>query len=273
MKFVLGAVVFYGVLVGALYLIQRSMMYFPWPEAPVLAESGVPEMRPVRYATADGLTLASWYHPARAGQPTLVLFHGNAGHLGHRGYKARFFLDAGWGVLLVGYRGFGGNPGRPTETGLYADGRAALAYLAGSAVPPARIVLYGESLGTGVAVHLAQEAARAGRPVGAVVLEAPYTSLAAAAQVHYPYLPAYWLVRDRYASIDKIAEIGAPVMIIHGARDQIIPERFGREIFAAAREPKSALWLAKADHNDIYGQDGVVGAVTSFVRRHLGPAN
>ncbi len=271
-KFVLGAVVFYGILVGALYLIQRSMMYFPWSDAPVPAESGVPEMRPVRLVTADGLTLTSWYHPARTGQATLVFFHGNAGHIGHRGFKARMFLDAGFGVFLVGYRGFGGNPGRPNESGLYADGRAALAYLAGSGVPPARVVLYGESLGTGVAVQLAHEAARAGAPVGAVVLEAPYTSVAAAAQVHYPYLPAYWLVKDRYASIDKIADIDAPLMVIHGTRDQIIPERFGREIFAAASEPKTALWLPKADHNDIY-EHGAAGAITDFVRRRLGGGN
>lgn len=268
-KFALGAVVFYGVLIAALYLIQRSMMYFPWSDTPVPAESGVPEMRPVHLVTADGLTLTSWYHPARAGQATLVFFHGNAGHIGHRGFKARFFLDVGFGVFLVGYRGFGGNPGRPNEAGLYADGRAALAYLADSGVPPARVALYGESLGTGVAVQLAHEAARVGTPVGAVVLEAPYTSVAAAAQFHYPYLPAYWLVKDRYASIDKIADIGAPLMVIHGTHDQIIPERFGREVFAAAREPKMALWLPKADHNNIFEQ-GAATTITDFVRRCLG---
>jgi hypothetical protein len=271
MKFVLGAVVFYGVLVGALYLIQRSMMYFPWPDVPVPAESGVPEMRPVRLTTADGFALTSWYRPAPSGQPTVVFFHGNAGHIGHRGFKARIFLDAGFGLVLVGYRGFGGNPGRPNEAGLYADGRAVLAFLVGSGVPLARIALYGESLGSGVAVHLAHEAARDGAPIGAVVLEAPFSSVAAAAQYHYPYLPAYWLVKDRFASIDKIADIRAPLLVIHGARDQVIPERFGREIFAAAREPKESLWLPQADHNNVF-EHGVAGAVTAFIRRRLGEA-
>lgn len=269
---VFGAVIGYGVLIGALYLIQRSMMYFPWAEVPVPAESGVPEMRPVRFTTADGLSLTSWYHPAPSGRPTVVLFHGNAGHIGHRGFKARVFLDGGFGIVLVGYRGFGGNPGRPNEEGLYADGRAALAFLVRSGVPLARVALYGESLGTGIAVHLASEAARDGTPVGAVILEAPFSSMGAAAQHHYPYLPAYWLVKDRYASVDKIADIRAPLFVIHGTRDQIIPERFGREIFAAAREPKESLWLPQADHNNLFDQ-GVAAAVTSFIRRRMGDAH
>lgn len=269
-KFVLGAVVFYGVLVGVLYLIQRAMMYYPWSDVPVPAESGVPEMRPVRLATADGLTLTSWHAPASAGQPTIVFFHGNAGHIGHRGFKARGILDAGFGLVLVGYRGFGGNPGRPNEAGLYADGRAALAFLAAQGIANGRIVLYGESLGSGVATQLAFEAARGGNPVGAVVLEAPFSSMAAAAQHHYPYLPAYWLVKDRYASIDKISNIGAPLLVVHGERDGVVPIRMGREIFAAAREPKEALWVAKADHNDLF-EHGIGPAVVAFIGRHLKP--
>lgn len=267
-KFVLGAVVFYGVLVGVLYFIQRSMMYFPWPEAPIPASSGVPEMRPVKLATADGLTLTSWYLPAPAGRPTIVFFHGNAGHIGHRGIKGRAFLDAGFGLVLVGYRGFGGNPGRPNEPGLYADGRAALLFLAQSGVSAEQLVLYGESLGSGVATQLAFEAAKDGKPVGAVVLEAPFSSVAAAAQHHYPYLPAYWLVKDRYASIEKIANIGAPLLVIHGERDQVIPARMGQEVFAAAREPKEALWLSDADHNNVF-EHGAASTVIAFIRRRV----
>ncbi len=267
-KFVLGAVVFYGVLVAVLYLIQRSMMYFPWTDAPVPAESGVPEMRSVNLATADGLTLTSWYFPASAGQPTVVFFHGNAGHIGHRGFKGRVFLDAGFGLVLVGYRGFGGNPGRPDETGLYADGRTALLFLAQSGVPADRLVLYGESLGTGIATQLALEAARNGSPVGAVVLEAPFSSAAAAAQVHYPYLPAYWMLKDRFASIDKISAIDAPLMVVHGERDGVIPIGMGRELFAAARDPKESLWLPDGGHNDLY-EHGVAPAIVAFIRGHV----
>ncbi len=268
-KFALGAVVFYGVLVGVLYFIQRGMMYFPWSEAPIPAASGVAEMRPVSLATADGLALTSWYYPAAGGKPTVVFFHGNAGHIGHRGFKGRVFLDAGFGLILVGYRGFGGNPGRPNETGLYADGRAVMAFLAEAGVPIGRVVLYGESLGSGIATQLAFEAAKNGTPVGAVVLEAPFSSVAAAAQHHYPYLPAYWLVKDRFASIEKIAAIGAPLLVVHGERDRIIPIRMGREVFAAAREPKESLWLANADHNDLFEHDAGT-TVLAFIRRRLG---
>jgi fermentation-respiration switch protein FrsA (DUF1100 family) len=268
-KFALGVVVFYGVLVGVLYLIQRGIMYYPWTDRPVPAASYMPDMRIVEATTADGLTLASWYAPASVGQPTVVLFHGNAGHIGHRAGKGRHFLDAGLGLMLVGYRGFGGNSGRPKEDGLYADGRAALAFLAASGVPSGRMVLYGESLGSGVAVQLALEAARAGRPVGAVVLEAPFSSMAAAAQYHYPYLPAYWLVKDRYDSIEKIAHIGAPLLVVHGERDRVVPARMGREIFAIAREPKEALWLARADHNDVFDH-GPAPAILAFIRKSAG---
>lgn len=267
-KFVLGAVVFYGVLVAVLYLIQRSMMYFPWSDVATPAESGVPEMRAVRIATSDGLTLASWYHPAAAGNPTVVFFQGNAGNIGYRGFKGRVLLDAGFGLVLVGYRGFGGNPGRPNEAGLYADGRAVLSFLARSGVPSGRLVLYGESLGTGIATQLALEAAKDAAPIGAVVLEAPFSSMAAVAQIHYPYLPAYWMVKDRFATIDKISAIGAPLMVVHGETDRVIPIRMGREIFAAAKEPKESLWVPNAEHNDLY-EHGAGPAIVAFIRGHM----
>ncbi|MGF1640179.1 MAG: alpha/beta hydrolase, partial [Rhodospirillales bacterium] len=162
----------YVVVVGAMFAFQRSMLYLPSTTTPLPATSGVPEMRPVGLVTADGLDLVAWYRPAAEGHPTIVYFHGNGGHIGHRGSKVRPYLDAGYGLLLVSYRGYGGNPGRPSEEGLYRDGRAALAFLGTHGVPPARTVLYGESLGTGVAVHIAAERARAMQPVGALVLEA-----------------------------------------------------------------------------------------------------
>ena len=263
-----GAVVFYGALVGGVYLIQRSLMYAPGTDTPVPEASGVPEMRPVRVTTSDGVTLTSWYRPAAQGMPTVVFFHGNAGHIGHRGFKARTFLDAGYGLVLVGYRGYGGNPGSPTEEGFYADGRAVLELLARNGVAASRMVLYGESLGTGVAVHLALEAARAGVPVGAVVLEAPFDSMAEMARYHYPYLPAYWLVKDRYESVAKIDRIGSPLFLLHGGRDQVVPSIFGRKLFQAARDPKELLVLPEADHNDLF-EHGAGEKVVLFLRKVL----
>jgi hypothetical protein len=257
----------YGAFVGTLYVFQRQLMYLPATEAADPAASGLGDMRPVTLTTADGLALTSWYRPAAAGRPTLVFFQGNAGHIGHRGLKVRPFLDAGFGLLLLGYRGYGGNPGRPSEEGLYADGRAALAFLEGLGVPARSWALYGESLGSGVAVHLAHEQA-ASEAVGAVVLEAPFTSMGAAAQHHYPFVPAQWLVKDRYESLAKIDAIKAPLLIVHGERDSIVPAAFGRQLFAAAQEPKESQWVARGDHNDLHDH-GVIPKVIDFLDRRL----
>ncbi len=265
--FVVGA---YVALVGVLFLLQRNMMYYPDTSVPSPAASGVAEMTPVTLATDDGLALLSWYGAAAGGRPSIVFFHGNAGNIGSRGFKARLFLDAGFGVLLVGYRGYGGNPGRPTEDGFYADGRAALDFLAGRGVKPEMTVLYGESLGTGVAVYLAQRQA-ALTPVAAVVLEAPYTSISEVAANHYPFVPARWLVRGRFDSAARIAQIRAPVLIFHGERDSTIPIKFGRGLFEAAVEPKESRWFDMATHNDLY-DFGAGQLVIDFIRRRLGLA-
>ena len=260
----------YAALVGALFLLQRNLLYYPDTSVPSPAASGVAEMTPVTLQTDDGLALLSWYGAADGGQPSIVFFHGNAGHIGSRGVKARLFLDAGFGVLLVGYRGYGGNPGKPTEDGFYADGQAALDFLAERGVKAETTVLYGESLGTGVAVHLAhRQAARA--PVAAVVLEAPYTGIAEVAAYHYPFVPARWLVRDRFDSAAKIAHIEAPVLIFHGERDRTIPPKFGRALFAVAAEPKESRWFERGNHNDLY-DFGAGQLVINFIRRRLGEA-
>jgi fermentation-respiration switch protein FrsA (DUF1100 family) len=269
-RFLLTSLAVYGVLVGAMYLAQRRLMYLPNTAVPDLARSGVPEMQPVSLETEDGLTLLAWYRPPPAPRrPVLVFFHGNAGHIGYRGYKIRPYLDASFGVLLVEYRGYGGNPGGPTEPGLYADGRAAMDFLDRQGVAPDRLVLYGESLGCGVAVRLASERA-ANRPVGAVVLEAPFTSIAALAQRHYFYLPAYWLVKDRFDIESLIAEIGAPLLVFHGERDAVVPIGFGRALYAAAAEPKEAKWYAGGGHNDLH-DNGAARDVIAFVERRLAP--
>lgn len=268
----LAAIGVYAAFVGALFAFQRGMMYLPSRERPEPAHYDVAALRTVAASTEDGLAIESLYRPAAPGRPTIVYFHGNAGHRGDRVGKTRPYLDAGYGVLLAGYRGYGGNPGQPTEDGLYADGRAALALLEGEGIAPARWVLYGESLGTGVAVQLGAERAGAGTPVGALVLEAPFTSMASAAQYHYPYVPAYWLVRDRFDSLAKIADVGAPLLIFHGGRDRTVPERLGRRLFAAAPEPKEALWIPEADHNDLY-DFGAARAVLDFLGRRVAAGN
>jgi fermentation-respiration switch protein FrsA (DUF1100 family) len=256
----------YAALVGALYVVQRGLIYYPSQVMRPPAEVGVPEMRPVTVSAEDGVQVVSWYRPAQDGRPTIVYFHGNAGNITDRAFKARPYLDAGFGMLLVGYRGYGANPGAPSEEGLYADGQAHLAFLAREGMSPRRWVLYGESLGGGIAVELAQQQAAKGMPVGAVVLEAPFTSLGDAAAAHYPFVPARALVKDRYDSLSKIAMIGAPLFVAHGENDQVVPVKQGRKLFEAARNPKEGHWIAGGQHNDLYAH-GVGAMVVTFLNR------
>jgi hypothetical protein len=208
--------------------------------------------------------LLSWYRAADADMPTVVLFQGNAGNIELRGSKARPFMDAGYGMMLVGYRGFGGNPGSPSEQGLYEDARAALRYLGENGVSAERVVLYGESLGTGVAVRIAAEQAGENAPVAAVVLEAPFSSIVDAAAFYYPYVPVSMMLKDRFNSIDAIADIGAPVLFVHGEEDEVTPIRFGKRLFDAAEEPKQAFWVRDAGHNDL-AEFGLHDRVTDFL--------
>ena len=211
---------------------QRSLTYFPDRTRPTPADSDVPELAPVTLETEDGLSLLAWYAPPRVSDaPSLAYFHGNAGHIGMRGFKVRAYLNAGLGVLLTTWRGYSGNPGTPTEDGLYADGRAARAFLRANGCDDERQILYGESLGTGVAVHLAREAAP-----GALVLEAPFSSVVDIARGRFPLLPVRPLIVDRFDSAAKIGKVAAPVLIVHGERDRTIPVRLARKLFKRARE-------------------------------------
>ncbi len=257
----------YGVLVLVLFTAQRQMIYVPDRSTPAPAEWSVPDMAPVTIATADGLELTAWHKPPAApDRPTLLWLHGNGGHLGYRGPKYRPWLDDGYGVLAMSWRGYGGNPGKPTEDGLYADGRAALDWLAGQGA--GKVVLYGESLGSGIATKLAAERAEAGEPVAAVILESPFTSVWATASYHYPFVPARWLVRDRFDSLQRVAEIGAPLLVVHGEADRIVPVEMGRTLFEAAVEPKQGDFIDRAGHNDL-ADFGLFRRGADFLARHI----
>ena len=253
----------YAALVGGLFLFQRQLLYFPdrtRPELTGLASIGV---REVKLSTDDGLSLLSWYLPARAGRPVIAYFHGNGGHIGYRAERLLRFAREGYGVLMAEYRGYGGNPGTPTETGFYADGRAALAFLQHEGVAANRIVLYGESLGGGVAVELA-----AHHDIAALILEAPVTSVAEVAQSHYPFVPASRMVLDRFDLVARIGRIRAPILVLHGERDRVVPIRYGRALFDAAPEPKEGWFAPEAGHEDLARYGGLDVAV-AFIERRL----
>ncbi len=242
----------YLALIAALYAMQRGLMYHPGHALPSPGATLVAEMAPVTTLTDDGLKLTSWYMPPKDEKPVIVYFQGNAGTLADRDFKVAPWIKSGFGVWLTGYRGFGGNPGNPTEPGLYADAAAALDYLAGQGLGPERIVLYGESLGGGVATETAAALARSGTPVKALILEAPFSSMGAAAQGHYPFVPAKLLVKDRFDNAAKIASISTPLLILHGDRDRVVPQSHGRALYEAAQQPKHALWVAGGAHNNLH---------------------
>jgi hypothetical protein len=254
----------YLVLASLLYAGQRHLL-FPRQHPPLTAaDARAAGYMPLRLESHDGLTLTHWYRPGPPGAPLVVAFHGNAGTVADRVPKLAHVPRAGHGLLLVEYRGYGGNPGAPSEESLLADGRAVLDAMRARVGGDTPIVLYGESLGTGVAVGVA-----ATRAVAAVVLDAPFTSIAEVAQRHYWYMPAKWLIRDPFRSIDRIDRIDAPLLVMHGERDHIVPFRFGRQVFAAANEPKTFWSSAEARHIDLmdHGGDRVM---LDFLARHVG---
>lgn len=256
-RIVLYLIAAYAVFTAAIYLAQRRMMYFPATYLPSPIDAGLAEAQAVTLKTSDGLDLVAWHVPVSpsGGLPTIVYLHGNAGNIAGRVFRARPFAKAGYGVLLVEYRGYGGNPGSPTEEGLYADGRAALAYLAEQGIGPERIVLFGESLGSGVAVRMASEI-----PAHALVLEAPFTSATDVAADVYWFLPVRRLLKDHFDSLSRIGDIDAPLLIIHGEHDRTVPTKLGRRLLAAAREPRTGVFIPNAGHNDLpaHGSDRIV---------------
>jgi fermentation-respiration switch protein FrsA (DUF1100 family) len=255
----------FGVFAGGLVATQRSIIYQAGSEAPDLARSAIDGFEEITVTTSDGLDLIAWYLPARDGKPVIVMTHGNAGNIGHRTGKLQPIAEAGYGLFLVEYRGYAGNPGKPDEEGLYSDARAALAWLADKGIKGTDTVLYGESLGTGVAVAMAAEVESA-----ALILETPFTSLSELAGNLYWYMPmAEHAIFDKYPSDERIADIDMPVLMLHGERDTTIPERFAKALFEKAVEPKE-LWLTpEAGHNNLYDY-GAADVVLTFLDTHLG---
>jgi fermentation-respiration switch protein FrsA (DUF1100 family) len=264
--FVLVPLVAYLAVLSFLYLVQRQLLYFPdrWlPPVSALADLGV---REVRLTTADGLTLVSWYVPPREGRPAIAYFHGNGGSIAHRIERLQRFAQEGYGVLLAEYRGYGGNPGSPSEAGLHADAAAALDFLAVEGIAGPRLVLFGESLGSAVAVAAAAE-----REVAALILESPFTSIAAVAQHHYPFVPVALLIRDRFDCFAPIGRVRAPILMLQGGNDRVVPARFGRALYDAAPEPKEAWFAADGGHEDLV-RFGAIDAAIAFIERRRSSA-
>jgi fermentation-respiration switch protein FrsA (DUF1100 family) len=242
-----------------LYFMQRALMYFPDSERMSPAAAGLPGAEEILLDTADGERLIAWHLPAQGDRPVVLYLHGNGGALSHRAQRFRALTADGTGLVAIDYRGFGGSSGQPTESGLLID--AATAYeFAAARYPSARIVVWGESLGTGVAVGLAAE-----RPIGRLVLEAPFTSAVDLAARRYPFVPVRWLMKDQYRSDLHIASVAAPLLVLHGARDPIVPIAYGERLFGLAREPKRFVRFAEGEHEDL-DRFGALAVVKTFLR-------
>ncbi len=236
-------------LVALIWAVQRRLIYFPLQQDVPQVATALPGATEVNFETDDGLRLGGWFQPAVGGESgaAMLVFNGNAGDRSFRAPLAAALSQAAFSVLLFDYRGYGRNPGTPTEAGLLMDARAARAYLAGRGdVDPDRIVYFGESLGAAVAVALAAK-----RPPAAVILRSPFTSLADMGRLHYPFLPVSgFLLRDRFDSIEQIPRVRCPVLIIAGDKDQVVPPAHSRRLYEAAHDPKQFELVPGADHND-----------------------
>ena len=270
------ALLLYVALLGLLWLVQRKLQYLPGPGPVSLPPAEVARgLSEVAIETPDGLQLAAWWWPGEQAL-SFVLLHGNAGHRGDRLAWMRAMHDIGPNVLVVDYRGYGGNQGSPTEAGLIRDGLAAVRWV--EQERPGRVILVGESLGTGVAVAVAAQ-----HPPAAMILHSSFPSLLPIAQRAYPLLPVGWLMRDRFDSLELMSELKVPVMFVHGDADVLVPPELGRQMFEAApgtldptAQAAGKVWwtIPGAGHQEVpYVALGEwTERVTNFLRQNtLGP--
>jgi uncharacterized protein len=258
-----GVVVLAALVVVLLWAFQRRLVYLPDRQAVRPAAQVLPGASDVVLETDDGLELGAWFLPAPApGAPAVLVASGNGGSREVRAPLARALAEKGLSVLLFDYRGYGGNPGSPSERGLAQDVRAARRFLREVAgVPDDRLLYFGESLGAGVVTELATE-----HPPAALVLRSPFEDLASVGSVHYPLLPVRALLRDRYPVVEHVAEVAAPTTVVYGTADTIVPPEQSRTVAAAAAELSRVVAVPGADHNDLVllAGDPVVDAVVEL---------
>jgi len=252
------AAVFYLGFVALLYVMQRSIQYFPEAFRTAPNAAGFPEAEEVVLDTADGERVIVWHVPPRGDKPVFLYFHGNGASLRWRLDRFRALIADGSGLVALSYRGYGGSSGRPTEAGLIEDGAAAYAFTA-ARYRPERIVIWGESLGTGVAVAIAGD-----KPVGQVVLQSPFTSAVDIGTQRYWFVPVQLLMKDQFRSDLRIGKVTAPVLVMHGDRDGVVPFAFGQRLYDMISAPKRFVPFPGAGHDDLGGH-GAVEAAKAFI--------
>jgi fermentation-respiration switch protein FrsA (DUF1100 family) len=255
LEWLFGAAAAFGGLVALMYVAQRSLMYFPERLHTPPAMAGLPEAQEIALDTKDGERVIVWHVPPRGEKPVVLYFHGNGGALRDRVARFGALIADGNGLIALGY---GGSTGSPTEAGLIADAEAAYAFAA-EHYPAERIVLWGESLGSGVAVALG-----AGHRVGRIVLEGSFTSAADVGARAYRFLPVRLLMKDQFRSDLRIARVTVPLLFLHGGRDWVVPIALGERLYALANEPKQFLRFSDAGHEEV-DMHGAQDAVRAFL--------
>jgi fermentation-respiration switch protein FrsA (DUF1100 family) len=249
-------VVIYVLMISGLAIFQRRLQYFPDRRLVDPAQAGMSGVEDLRFTTDDGEVLVAWYVPAKDGHPLILYFHGNGGALVDRVPRFLALMASGYGFLAISYRGYGGSTGSPTQKGLMEDGETAYLEARARGYDGDRIVLMGESLGTGVAITLA-----AMHEAAALVLDSPFSSAAAVAAVHYPIFPVNWLMLDRFRSDLAISGVHIPILFLHGDEDDIIPISLAKRLFELANEPKTFMQVSGGKHL-------VLGLAEVFPRVH-----
>jgi fermentation-respiration switch protein FrsA (DUF1100 family) len=242
-----------------LYFKQRDILFpIPTSERTAPAAAGFPEAEEHVLAASDGEKVIVWHVPARPGRPVILYFHGNGDFLAGLVGRFKTMTADGTGLIALSYRGYAGSSGAPSEDGLLRDGAAAYSF-ATARYDAQRIVAWGFSLGTGVAVAVASE-----HPIRKLILEAPYTSIADVAAAQFRFVPVRLLTRDPLHSDERIARVTVPLLIVHGAQDQTIPIAFGERLFARAHEPKQFIRIPAGGHNDL-GNFGMTEIARRFI--------
>lgn len=258
----LTAIALYVAIAGTMFAVQRRLLFMPDTSKPSASAVGLPSLHEVWITGPTGRRLLAWYIPPDQGQLVLAYFHGNGGNLGDRRDRLRRYAAQGWGVLMPEYPGYGGNSGSPSEQGFVDAAQGAMGFLASSqGIDPHRIAVYGESIGTAVATRVAAE-----HPIGALILESPFTSVTAIAQRRYPFLPISLLLRDRFDQLSRIGAIRCPLLVLQGAQDTIVPPDLGQALFDAAPQPKT-LWVAPDAGHQNLTSFGATEVVIGFLER------
>ena len=255
----IGLITIYVIICLVIFLSQRKLLYHP-NENNYLDENKLTHKIEKVFVKSDN-KLIGWYHFKDRKYKTLLFFHGNAGNLQNRIYKLNEIAELELNYLIIAYRGFSGNEGKPTEEGLYNDSMAAKRWLNSNNIDDSNIILYGESLGTAVAVDLGSKF-----PFAGIILESPFTSMVELSKIYYPYLPVNLLLKDRYDSINKISKITFPKLVMHGDKDNIVPFSMGKRMFESFSEPKFSYFKSGDDHMMDFDQE-LLGNIKKFYQR------